>query len=907
MRKKIGLIVASIVLLAMQGFAAGKFVLVIDAGHGGKDPGAIGKTSQEKDLNLKVALAFGSYVEKNCPDVKVIYTRKTDVFVELKERANIANKNKADLFISIHTNALDGGKISRGFETYTLGMHRAADNLNVAKRENSVIFIEKNYKQTYAGFDPNSAESYIMFEILQDKNMANSVELAKMIQNEVCSASGRVNKGVHQAGFLVLRETSMPSCLIEMGFITTPDEETYLNTKEGQDKIAKGIYNAFVKYKKKYGVKVAQNENDSQTNEFGPSGDLDMKDLASNETGLLSAQSDEEDNGNDENIPTNSIVEQDDNLYAVTEYAQPRAVRGIGDISTNTNPQDPVPLSIPDETALNNSRQQNNPDKEIPAKSPSGNLAVNNQQTTNAKEKQENIPANQSATPNNHASPQITTDEKNVLASHTENVSPQITDVANKANSQKITSQENTKPSRNQAPSHTPTSTTNQKPAQPATSAQTTNTVQKPAEPVKAQTTDISQKPQKPVVAQTTNTTQKPAGPAVVAQTTNTTNTTQKPVEPVVAQTTNTTQKPTEPAVVAQTTNTTQKPAEPAVVGQTTNTTQKPVEPAVVAQTTDISQKPVEPVVAQTTNTTQKPVEPAVVAQTTNTTQKPVGPAVVAQTTDITQKPAAPATSVQTTNTTQKPAEPAVVAQTTNTTQKPAGPAVVAQTTNTTQKPSELAVAAQTTNTTQKPAEPGVVAQTANTTQKPAEPVVVAQTTNTIQKPAEPGVVAQTANTTQKPAEPAVVAQTANTTQKPVEPAVVAQTTDANQQQPKQKHSEERQQAATSHPGFSELPEVTAPPQGAILEGKPIFKVQIAATTEPKNINSDFFHGFKNVDAYTENGMVKYTIGATDNFAEVESLRNTLVDKFPGAFIIAFRDGYKIPLQSALREYRRQQ
>ena len=892
MRKKIGLIVASIVLLAMQGFAAGKFVLVIDAGHGGKDPGAIGKTSQEKDLNLKVALAFGSYVEKNCPDVKVIYTRKTDVFVELKERANIANKNKADLFISIHTNALDGGKISRGFETYTLGMHRAADNLNVAKRENSVIFIEKNYKQTYAGFDPNSAESYIMFEILQDKNMANSVELAKMIQNEVCSASGRVNKGVHQAGFLVLRETSMPSCLIEMGFITTPDEETYLNTKEGQDKIAKGIYNAFVKYKKKYGVKVAQNENDSQTNEFGPSGDLDMKDLASNETGLLSAQSDEEDNGNDENIPTNSIVEQDDNLYAVTEYAQPRAVRGIGDISTNTNPQDPVPLSIPDETALNNSRQQNNPDKEIPAKSPSGNLAVNNQQTTNAKEKQENIPANQSATPNNPASPQITTDEKNVLASHTENVSPQITDVANKANSQKITSQENTKPSRNQAPSHTPTSTTNQKPAQPATSAQTTNTVQKPAEPVKAQTTDISQKPQKPVVAQTTNTT----------------NTTQKPVEPVVAQTTNTTQKPTEPAVVAQTTNTTQKPAEPAVVGQTTNATQKPVEPAVVAQTTNTTQKPVEPaVVAQTTNTTQKPVEPAVVAQTTDISQKPAGPAVVAQTTDITQKPATPATSVQTTNTTQKPAEPAVVAQTTNTTQKPSEPAVVAQTTNTTQKPAEPGVVAQTTNTTQKPAEPAVVAQTTNTTQKPSEPAVVAQTTDISQKPAGPAVVAQTTNTTQKPAEPAVVAQTTNTTHKPAEPAVVAQTTDANQQQPKQKHSEERQQAATSHPGFSELPEVTAPPQGAILEGKPIFKVQIAATTEPKNINSDFFHGFKNVDAYTENGMVKYTIGATDNFAEVESLRNTLVDKFPGAFIIAFRDGYKIPLQSALREYRRQQ
>ena len=220
---------------------------------GGHDSGAPGAISKEKDINLKVALAFGKMVERNCHDVKVIYTRTTDVFIPLSERANIANRNKADLFISVHTNALDGGKISRGFETYTLGMHRANDNLNVAKRENSVILIEKDYKQRYAGFDPKSSESYIMFELMQDKNMAKSVDLAKLIQSEVCAVSGRVNKGVHQAGFLVLRETSMPSCLIELGFITTPDEEQFLNSADGQNLMAKGIYNAFLKYKKQHG------------------------------------------------------------------------------------------------------------------------------------------------------------------------------------------------------------------------------------------------------------------------------------------------------------------------------------------------------------------------------------------------------------------------------------------------------------------------------------------------------------------------------------------------------------------------------------------------------------------------------------------------------------------------------
>jgi len=157
-----------------------------------------------------VALAFGRNVERNCPDVKVIYTRTTDIFIPLKERANIANKNKADLFISVHTNALPGGKQAYGMETYTLGMHRAGDNFDVAKRENSVILIEKDYRQSYQGFNPNSSESYIMFEFIQDKNMENSVDLARMIQRETCSVANRPDKGVHQAGFLVLRETSMP-------------------------------------------------------------------------------------------------------------------------------------------------------------------------------------------------------------------------------------------------------------------------------------------------------------------------------------------------------------------------------------------------------------------------------------------------------------------------------------------------------------------------------------------------------------------------------------------------------------------------------------------------------------------------------------------------------------------------
>lgn len=253
MCKKVTLIWALMCMFVMTSLAANKrFTLVIDPGHGGHDAGALGAISKEKNINLAVALRFGKYVEQNLPEVRVIYTRKTDVFIPLNERANIANRANADLFISVHTNALPAGKVARGFETYTLGMHRAKDNLDVAMRENSVISMEKDYQQRYQGFDPRSSESYIIFEFIQGKNMERSVDLARMIQQGVCDGANRPDKGVHQAGFLVLRETSMPGCLIELGFITTPDEERLLNNDSRVDDIARGIYEAFAKYKNKY-------------------------------------------------------------------------------------------------------------------------------------------------------------------------------------------------------------------------------------------------------------------------------------------------------------------------------------------------------------------------------------------------------------------------------------------------------------------------------------------------------------------------------------------------------------------------------------------------------------------------------------------------------------------------------
>ena len=237
--------------------AAGKFVLVIDAGHGGKDAGCVGKASKEKTLTLRYALAFGKIVERNCPDVKVIYTRTSDRFLELWQRAEIANKNKADLFVSVHINAVAKGSSVHGYQTYALGRGETTgkkgiqENLEVAKRENSVIYMEKDYQQRYQGFD-NSPESNIMFEFIQDKNMERSVELARLFQKSICAATGRLDKGAHQNNLAVLRLTSMPACLMELGFISNPDEEAFMNAESSTDRYARGFLKAFISYKNKY-------------------------------------------------------------------------------------------------------------------------------------------------------------------------------------------------------------------------------------------------------------------------------------------------------------------------------------------------------------------------------------------------------------------------------------------------------------------------------------------------------------------------------------------------------------------------------------------------------------------------------------------------------------------------------
>ena len=236
------------------------FTVVIDPGHGGRDPGAIGRKGKEKNINLNVALKLGKLIQDNCKDVRIVYTRQKDVFVALDRRAQIANNAKADLFISIHTNSVARGRTVRGTETYTLGLHRTDDNLEVAKKENSVILIESDYEQRYAGFNPNSSESYIIFEFLQDKNMEKSVDFATLIQRQFKTTAKRIDKGVHQAGFLVLRETTMPGVLVELGYISTPDEERYLLTEAGTDALAKSIYRAFASYKEQHDTPSARSK-----------------------------------------------------------------------------------------------------------------------------------------------------------------------------------------------------------------------------------------------------------------------------------------------------------------------------------------------------------------------------------------------------------------------------------------------------------------------------------------------------------------------------------------------------------------------------------------------------------------------------------------------------------------------
>ncbi|MFN7494506.1 MAG: N-acetylmuramoyl-L-alanine amidase [Cyclobacteriaceae bacterium] len=222
--------------------------IVIDPGHGGKDPGTMGKKSKEKDVALKISLKLGAYIEKNFPDVKVIYTRKDDKYVALDERADIANRNKAQLFICIHANSVPGAP-AHGTETFVMGLHKDKGNFEVAKRENSVILMDENYQQRYEGFDPKSPESYILFTLSQSAYHESSLRFAQKVENQFKTKAGRVSRGVKQAGFIVLWKTAMPSVLIETGFLSQSKEESFLLSDEGQDLIASGIYRAFKEYK----------------------------------------------------------------------------------------------------------------------------------------------------------------------------------------------------------------------------------------------------------------------------------------------------------------------------------------------------------------------------------------------------------------------------------------------------------------------------------------------------------------------------------------------------------------------------------------------------------------------------------------------------------------------------------
>ncbi|PKQ64522.1 hypothetical protein BZG02_05220 [Labilibaculum filiforme] len=224
--------------------------VVIDAGHGGKDPGAVSKIVNEKDVVLSIALKLGTYIEKYFPAVHVIYTRDTDVFIPLNRRSEIANQNKADLFISIHANANNNTSIS-GTETYTLGLHKTQENLEVAMKENAVMLYEDDYSTKYEGFDPQNPASYIIFNLMQGMNREKSINLAELTEFQFKTRVGRHSRGVREAGFWVLKQVSMPSILVEVGFVSNPTEANYLKHSDNQDYLASAIFRAFRDYKTK--------------------------------------------------------------------------------------------------------------------------------------------------------------------------------------------------------------------------------------------------------------------------------------------------------------------------------------------------------------------------------------------------------------------------------------------------------------------------------------------------------------------------------------------------------------------------------------------------------------------------------------------------------------------------------
>ena len=228
------------------------FTVVIDAGHGGVDPGALGRKSKEKDINFKVSNLLGDMIKEAYPEVKVIYTRTTDVKIPLARRADIANKANANLFISIHSNA-SKNRNANGCQTFTLGAGSDAEAKAAAMYENEVILSEENFEETYKGFDPRSSESYIIFELMRSHDMEQSVKLAEMVQNGMLDNTSLTDRGVSSAGFLVLHRTVMPSILVELGFISNSKDENLISSKEGQEKLAKGIFNGFAEYYELYG------------------------------------------------------------------------------------------------------------------------------------------------------------------------------------------------------------------------------------------------------------------------------------------------------------------------------------------------------------------------------------------------------------------------------------------------------------------------------------------------------------------------------------------------------------------------------------------------------------------------------------------------------------------------------
>jgi N-acetylmuramoyl-L-alanine amidase len=224
--------------------------VVIDPGHGGKDPGAVGANVYEKTINLSVALKFGKLIEEWFPDVKVLYTRTTDVFVDLRDRSNFANNNNADLFISIHANSTEKGRdTTSGNETWIMGLHKTEENLKVAMLENSSIKGEEDYETKYEGFDPSSPESYIMFSLMQDMYLEQSLQMAEFIQEEFQSGPINKDRGVKQAGFIVLWMTAAPRVLIELGYISHPTEESLLIDENNQQQMAECVFKAFKKYR----------------------------------------------------------------------------------------------------------------------------------------------------------------------------------------------------------------------------------------------------------------------------------------------------------------------------------------------------------------------------------------------------------------------------------------------------------------------------------------------------------------------------------------------------------------------------------------------------------------------------------------------------------------------------------